>query len=78
MKNPPYVTTRSEIWRSLAWGVVVGIILSLAVICGYYEATKVPVDEQKKALRTCNLPESEGEMTVFVGEKNTIKCWRWK
>ena len=55
-------------------GAFVGIV---ATSIGY-RVNEVEPAAQKVALSVCPMPQTEGEMTVYVVENGAIKCWRWK
>jgi hypothetical protein len=55
-------------------GAFVGIV---ATSIGY-RVNEVEPAAQKVALSVCPMPQTEGEMTVYVIEGGVIKCWRWR
>jgi hypothetical protein len=78
MGMKPYVVDGVVMVKRMAVTLVAGMFLGAAVAAAGYKVKEVPESIQKKALRTCYLPQAEGEMTIYVVENGKIKCWRWK
>jgi hypothetical protein len=54
------------------------VLVGAAAAAVGYRVKEVEPAAQKVALSVCPLPQTEGEMTVYVIENGAIKCWRWK
>ena len=74
----PYVIDGSVLVKRMAVVLVAGLFVGAAAAAVGYKVQEPPTSIQEKALRTCYLPQTEGEMTVYVVENGVIKCWRWK
>lgn len=74
----PYVVDGRAMVKRMAVAVVAGMLVTATAFAVGYKAKEVPAGIQEQALRTCYLPQAEGEMTVYVVEGGVIKCWRWK
>jgi hypothetical protein len=74
----PYVVDGAVLVKRMAIVLVAGLFVGAAAAAVGYKVKDVPAGIQEKALRTCYLPQSEGEMTIYVVENGKIKCWRWK
>ena len=57
---------------------VAGLFVGAAAAAVGYRVKEVEPAAQKVALSVCPMPQTEGEMTVYVIENGVIKCWRWK
>jgi len=57
---------------------VAGLLVGAFAGAVGYRVKEVEPAAQKVALAVCQLPQTEGEMTIYVVENNAIKCWRWK
>ena len=65
-------------FKRMAITLVAGMFVSAAAIAVGYRVNEVEPAAQKVALSVCPMPQTEGEMTVYVVENGKIKCWRWK
>tara|TARA_R110000822_G_C15142458_1_gene476351 strand:+ start:326 stop:556 length:231 start_codon:yes stop_codon:yes gene_type:complete len=74
----PYFIDGSVLIKRMAVVLVAGLFVGAAVAAAGYTAREVEPAAQKKALAVCPMPQTEGEMTVYVVENGAIKCWRWK
>ena len=74
----PYVVDGRSMFKRMAVTLVAGLFVGAAAAAAGYKVKEVPEGIQERALRTCYLPQAEGEMTVYVVENGAIKCWRWK
>lgn len=73
----PYVIDGSIMIKRMAVVLVAGLFVGAAAAVGY-RVKEVEPAAQRVALAACNLPQAEGEMTIYVVENGKIKCWRWK
>jgi len=71
----PIVIGSSEYIKRQLTVFSLGLLLGLLAAVAAYEYRPV---EDESALRMCKLPDVENAMTVFVMDRNKIKCWRWK
>jgi len=74
----PYVIDGRTMLKRMAVVLVAGLFVGAAAAAAGYRVEEVEPAMQKVALSVCPLPQTEGEMTVYVIENNVIKCWRWK
>ena len=74
----PYVIDGAEMLKRMVVVLVVGVLVGAAAAAVGYRVKEVEPAMQKVALSVCPLPQTEGEMTVYVVENGAIKCWRWK
>jgi len=74
----PYVVDGRSMFKRMAITLVAGMFVSAAAIAVGYRVNEVEPAAQKVALSVCPMPQTEGEMTVYVVENGKIKCWRWK
>jgi hypothetical protein len=74
----PYVVDGRSMFKRMAITLVAGMFVSAAAIAVGYRVKEVEPAAQKVALSVCPLPQTEGEMTIYVVENGAIKCWRWK
>jgi len=74
----PYVVDGRAMVKRMAVVLVAGLFVGAAAAAAGYKVKEVPEGIQEQALRTCYLPQAEGEMTIYVVENGAIKCWRWK
>ena len=74
----PYVVDGRAMVKRMAVVLVAGLFVGAATAAVGYKVKEAPPGIQDKALRTCYLPQAEGEMTVYVVENGAIKCWRWR
>ena len=74
----PYVIDGSIMIKRMAVVLVAGVLVGVAATAAGYRVKEVEPAMQKVALSVCPLPQTEGEMTVYVVENGAIKCWRWK
>jgi len=73
----PYVIDGKVMVKRMAVVLVAGLLVGASAAAGY-RVNEVEPAAQKVALAVCQLPQTEGEMTIYVVENNAIKCWRWK
>ena len=79
----PFYTTKERnlklMLRVLVFGVFVGVLGSLSFAVAQQSVPPIDVIHQQHQMhKTCQLPDVDGAMTVFVMEDGKIKCWRWK
>ena len=74
----PYVIDGSILIKRMAVVLAAGLFVGSAAAAVGYKVKEAPPGIQEQALRTCYLPQAEGEMTIYVVEGGVIKCWRWK
>lgn len=74
----PYVIDGSVLVKRMAVVLIAGLFVGAATAAVGYRIKEVEPAAQKVALSVCPMPQSEGEMTVYVIEGGVIKCWRWK
>jgi len=74
----PYVVDRLTMFKRMTFAVLFGMFISATALAVGYKVKEVEPSAQKKALSVCQMPQSEGEMTIYVIENGAIKCWRWK
>lgn len=74
----PYFIDGPVMVQRMAIVAVAGLFVGAAAAAVGYRAKEVEPAAQKVALSVCPLPQTEGEMTVYVIENGAIKCWRWK
>ena len=74
----PYVVDGRAMVKRMAVVLAAGMFLGAAVAAAGYKVKEVTDGIQGQALRTCYLPQAEGEMTIYVVEGGGIKCWRGK
>ena len=74
----PYFIDGSVMVKRMAVVLVAGLFVGAAAAAVGYRAKEVEPAAQKVALSVCPMPQTEGEMTVYVIEDGKIKCWRWK
>jgi len=74
----PYFIDGSVMVKRMAVVLVAGLFVGAAAAAVGYRAKEVEPAAQKVALSVCPMPQTEGEMTVYVIEGGVIKCWRWK
>ena len=72
----PYVIDGALMLKRMAVVLVAGLFVGAAAVG--YRVKEVEPAMQKVALSVCPLPQTEGEMTIYVVENGAIKCWRWK
>ena len=74
----PYFIDGPVLIKRMALVLVAGLFVGAAAAAVGYKVQEPPAGIQERALRTCYLPQAEGEMTIYVVENGAIKCWRWK
>jgi len=74
----PYVLDGSIMIKRMVVVLVAGLFVGAAAAAVGYRVKEVEPAMQKVALSVCPLPQTEGEMTIYVVEGGVIKCWRWK
>lgn len=74
----PYFIDGPVLIKRMAVVLVAGLFVGASAAAVGYRAKEVEPAMQKKALAVCPMPQTEGEMTVFVMEDGKMKCWRWK
>lgn len=74
----PYFIDGPALIKRMAVVLVAGLFIGAAALAVGYRVKEVEPAIQKKALAVCPMPQTEGEMTVYVVENGAIKCWRWK
>jgi hypothetical protein len=74
----PYVIDRKVMLNCIVMVMVAGLLVGAAAMAVGYRVKEVEPAMQKVALSVCPMPQTEGEMTVYVVENGKIKCWRWK
>ncbi len=74
----PYVIDGSILIKRMAVVLVAGLFVGAAAAAVGYRVEGVEPAMQKVALSVCPMPQTEGEMTIYVIENDAIKCWRWK
>jgi hypothetical protein len=74
----PYFIDGPVLIKRMAVVLVAGLFVGVAATAAGYRVKEVEPEMQKKALAVCQMPQTEGEMTVYVVENGAIKCWRWK
>ncbi len=74
----PYVIDGGILIKRMAVMLVVGLFVGATAAAVGYKVKEVEPAAQKVALSVCTMPQTEGEMTVYVIENGAVKCWRWK
>lgn len=74
----PYFIDGSVLIKRMVVVLVAGLFVGAAAVAVGYRVKEVEPAMQKVALSVCPMPQTEGEMTVYVVENGKIKCWRWK
>ena len=74
----PYVIDGSALIKRMLVVLLSGAFVGIVVTSIGYRVNEVEPAAQKVALSVCPMPQTEGEMTVYVIEGGVIKCWRWK
>lgn len=74
----PYVIDGSVLVKRMLVVLLSGAFVGIVVTSIGYRVKEVEPAMQKVALAVCPMPQTEGEMTVYVVENGAIKCWRWK
>jgi len=74
----PYVVDGGTMVKRMGITLLAGVFFTAAAMTVLYKLNEAPPGIQELALRTCYLPQAEGEMTIYVVEGGVIKCWRWK
>ena len=74
----PYVIDGAVLIKRMVVVLAAGLFGGAAAAAVGYRVKEVEPAMQKVALSVCPLPQTEGEMTVYVVENGAIKCWRWK
>lgn len=74
----PYFIDGPVLIKRMVVMLVAGLFVGAAAAAVGYRVKEVEPAAQKVALSVCPLPQTEGEMTVYVVENGKIKCWRWK
>ena len=74
----PYVIDGKVLVKRMLVMLLSGAFVGIVVTSIGYRVNEVEPAAQKVALSVCPMPQTEGEMTIYVVENGAIKCWRWR